>query len=872
MNKVILLVLLMPFPAFSQIIVNFETGQIPGWVQSPDGHWNADNSGSISGIYSLHHSYDNPESGNDRIGLAVNNFHPGEGTASWSFTIRYGCDPSSSNNWVVWLMSDANPTSFLNDPGPSGFAVGVNQTGYDDTLRLWKVKDGIFNSVISSRINWQTDVGLTDAVRINIERSLAGQWSLQVFSLNNILLSSSTGRDPELFYAGWLVVNYKYTSTRDRLLWLDDISIGGVFYEEKEAPVVSSCKIAGKNTLIVSFNEEVSDASLSASNFLIEQENNRAVKIVRKNSFTFLLEFEKEFIDKVTNRMIINNLCDKLFNCANRTMVEFTPEWVESGDVIISEIMADPVPVVSLPGKEYFELCNRTRYALNTRNWIFITGSQNCRFPEKIIDPGNYIIICSLQDTSIFKRYGKTIGMKSFPALTDGGKILAIADSTGNLIHGVEYSSGWFGDVLKNEGGWSLEIIDKDSPFFQEGNWKASVSKDGGTPGKPNSVSEFNPDKLFSGIENVYPSDSSLIILRLSETVIDLTEKIGSLTIEGSNVKALQPLDPLLRTFTIVPAEPLQGGKTYTLSIDAEVNDFAGNSMQRSDFGFGIPEKAVAADILFNELLFNPLQEESDYIEFYNCSDKILDASGLLLVSVNDEEMDTSSVYILNSDGHCILPGEYYVITDDRKSILHHFPSANGEHIFEIPSLPSMPDDRGHLILYNRELDKIDEVFYDEKMHFSLLQGSEGISLEKIRNQGLSNDRSLWHSASEASGWGTPGASNSVFNREAVGTDKIRFSSTKITPDNDGNEDFLVIDLKLTGIGNVVSITVFDETGYFVKKLTDNLFAGSEATVVWNGTGEDDKLVNTGIYVMLISVFDDKGKVEKWKRVCTVIR
>ncbi len=74
----------------------------------------------------------------------------------------------------------------------------------------------------------------------------------------------------------------------------------------RNAPVVSGCKIAGKNTLLVSFNEEVSDASLSASNFLIEQENNRAVKIARKNSCSFLLEFEKEFIDKTMNRMIIN--------------------------------------------------------------------------------------------------------------------------------------------------------------------------------------------------------------------------------------------------------------------------------------------------------------------------------------------------------------------------------------------------------------------------------------------------------------------------------------------------------------------------------------------------------------------------------------
>jgi len=271
-------------------------------------------------------------------------------------------------------------------------------------------------------------------------------------------------------------------------------------------------------------------------------------------------------------------------------------------------------------------------------------------------------------------------------------------------------------------------------------------------------------------------------------------------------------------------------------------------------------------------LLFNPLPERSDYIEFFNNSDKILDASDFLLVSVNDENKDTSSVYSLSSEERCILPGDYYVITDNRKSIVETFPSAISEQIFEIPSLPSMPDNKGHLILYNRELDKIDEVFYDEKMHFSLLQGYEGISLEKIRNQGLSANRSLWHSASESSGWGTPGAPNSVLLELAGNTGRITFSSTKITPDNDGNEDFLVIDLNLAGIGNIVSISVFDETGHFVKKITDNLFAGSEASVVWNATADDEMLVSTGIYVILITVFDDRGKVEKWKKVCSVIR
>jgi hypothetical protein len=183
-----------------------------------------------------------------------------------------------------------------------------------------------------------------------------------------------------------------------------------------------------------------------------------------------------------------------------------------------------------------------------------------------------------------------------------------------------------------------------------------------------------------------------------------------------------------------------------------------------------------------------------------------------------------------------------------------------------------MPDDKGHLILYNRRLEKIDEVFYDEDMHYPLLSGSEGISLEKIRVNSLSADRSQWHSASEVSGWGTPGAPNSVLTEEAESTGRVTFSSTRITPDNDGNEDFLVIDLTLAGFGNIISVTVFDETGSFVKKIADNVLGGSKVSIVWDGTADDEKLAETGIYVILITVFDDTGKIRKWEKVCTVIR
>lgn len=872
MNKVILLVLLMPVMAFGQITENFEHGSGSGWIQSPEGRWSTDNLNSISGAFSLHHSYDNPESGTDLIGCALKNLHPGDGVTRWSFAIRYGYEPSSSNNWSVFLMSDSDPDAHRTNSRVNGFAVGVNQTGYDDTLRLWKVKEGIFSPIVNSGFNWQTGAGLTEAIRITAERSQSGIWKLQVSNLNNVPVDSASGNDPELFYPGWFVLTYKYTSTRDRLLWFDDVTVEGVFYEDRQPPEITGCEASGKNFLILSFNEELSEQSILPQNFLIENGDNKASEIKRINSLSFIIKFENEFVNKTSNKLIIRNLCDNLNNCRTNAIAEFTFAMAAPGDIIISEIMADPLPPLSLPAKEYLELTNRTQFTVNLKGWSITDGNQKYSFPEKKITAGIPVIVCSGQDTMLFRSYGKTIGLKSFPALTDGGKTLALKDSLGNLIHGVCYSSDWYGDELKAGGGWSLEIIDPEFPFYGDGNWQASLSGEGGTPGKFNSTSGNNPDHYFMGIGNVFPEDSVTIALKFSETVIDLAEKAENIKIEGAEIRSLYPVNPLLTEYTMTLLEPLAKGMTYTLTAGVEITDFAGNPMERDVFGFGIPDPAQKDDLVFNELLFNPFSGEPDFIEFYNNSERIIDASRLLLVSVNDETNDTSAVINFSAEERCILPGEYYVITNDRDKLLERFFSSDPFKIFEVSSMPSMPDDKGHLILFNRELDKIDEVLYDEEMQYSLLQANEGISLEKVRPRVKSVERSGWHSASEAAGWGTPGIVNSVFSEEPAGEDRITFSSTKLTPDNDGTEDVLVIDMKLPGIGNIVSASVFDETGSFVKKLTDNLLAGQEASIIWDGTDGNGRIVNNGIYILLISVFDDTGKTRKWKKVCAVFR
>lgn len=850
---------------------NFESGDINRWLQSTDGQWKADTIATLSGNFSLHHTFDNPDSGTDRIGLSISDLHASEGNTRWSFLIRHGYDPSSSNNWSVFLLSDSEP-ALMSYTLTNGFALGVNLTGYDDTLRLWKVKEGSITSVVNTRLNWQTRVGPADAAKIIVERSADGKWTVWGYNSDGTLLSEGYGTESELFSPGWFGIFYRYSSTRDRLLWFDDLSIDGIFYDDKEAPGVVSCEVTGKNTVRIIFNEKPADQSMIPENFALTENVNRPLSVTKVNDITYLVEFESDLINKVSNHLVMSTLCDNSGNCIQNLSVQFTPIWPETGDVIMSEIMADPLPEVSLPAKEFIEITNITEFSFNLKNWKLLSEDQTFLFPESIIAPHEIRIICLAKDTSLFSVYGKVTGLKQFPALTDGGKMICLSDSTGAIIHGVEYSSEWYGNELKSKGGWSLEIIDTHYPFSYEGNWSASVSRKGGTPGGINSVAHNNPDNSFYGIENVFPDDIMNVTVKFSEPVFSLNHKVSSISIEGTGIIDIVSTDLLYREFNIQVTEPLSFRRSYDLNISGLLTDFAGNNIGRSSFTFGLPEPAEPSDILFNELLFNPFPGDPDYIELYNSSGRIIDASRLHLVSVNDETSATSATVALSDSKRCILPGTYYAVTTDREKIYNRYTYSDPESLFQTGSLPSMPDEKGHLVLYNRELDLIDEVSYDEDMHFSLLSGYEGIALEKIAPENNSGIAANWHSASESSGWGTPGAPNSMFVEVPVPDDNVALSSTRISPDNDGYEDILSIRFSFEGIGNIVTVTVFDETGSFIKNVATNLFIGPEASLVWDGTADDGSPVRTGIYIILITSFDDTGKTNRWKKVCTVIR
>lgn len=547
-------------------------------------------------------------------------------------------------------------------------------------------------------------------------------------------------------------------------------------------------------------------------------------------------------------------------------------QQAEPGEVIISEIMADPTPQVYLPACEYLEITSVSASPVSLEGWYLMSGSSKYYFPPLQIAVNDYIILCHVADTNLLSKYGKTAGFKSFPALNDDGKCIVLYDKNGRMIHGVDYTPQWYCDELKSDGGWSLEISDLSYPFYYEGNWKASVAPEGGTPGKINSVTAFNPDTEFEGIVNTFPAEMVFVKVSFSEPVKNLESLSDKIRVNDMTVKSITSADPLRREFIMELNGYMSRNKVYSLSLPGEVTDYAGNSAVRRTYDFGIPLETLQGDVMFNELLFNPLPGDEDYIEIVNISEKIIDASDIYVSSRNTVTGKTATPVGISAVNRSLLPGEYYAFTTGRSAIVARYFSSRPDRVYQVSKMPSMPDTEGTLVLMNRSLGQLDEVYYNEKMHNIFIRGREGIAIEKISPAVISSFSGNWHSASEVSGWGTPGRENSVFRTAPVSGEVVSLSSTRISPDNDGYEDILIIKFNTEGEGNVTNVTVYDETGIQVKSVAVNFFLGSGGELFWDGTADDGSLLPQGIYIILATVFNDRGKSHSWKMACALLR
>jgi hypothetical protein len=281
---------------------DFESGILEGWGNTSD--WENSDENPIRGIYSLKHSNGG---GTSYI------YHPLEitdlnsDTIVWRLILKNGnWDPSSSNKFWYYLTADGTDLS----SGRNGYAVGVNYTGTDDLLKLWRVQNGnVSSTVITSSLDWDPNT----LAAIEITRMPGGDWEMKINTEGNYenLNSEGTGSDNTYITSNACGLVFIYTTTRTGLIWMDDAYIGPPI-ADTIPPVITRAEVSSRTSIIIEFSENVDPSTaLDVSNYTVNGSVLvESIEFINDSKDKIILHFENPFQENVSFVLMVSGIKD----------------------------------------------------------------------------------------------------------------------------------------------------------------------------------------------------------------------------------------------------------------------------------------------------------------------------------------------------------------------------------------------------------------------------------------------------------------------------------------------------------------------------------------------------------------------------------
>lgn len=624
--------------------------------------------------------------------------------------------------------------------------------------------------------------------------------------------------------------------------------------------------VVSANQLDVYFSEQIDRECISKTgNYLIRESSLSpdSVKVVNPKQVS--LYFSENFRSKVNYQLEMDELIDLCGNLAinkSGTFVYFEPE---EHDLVITEIFADPYPSVGLTEYEYIEIFNCSEYPVQLNNVQLAVEGKSYELGKNIIQPHNYMVLTSLEGASLMSQ---SLSVKSFPSLRNSSGTIQLVFDKNRLIDQLEYFDTWYVNSEKRDGGWSLERIDNNRFCGPAGNWTASVAQPGGTPGEQNSVASDNQDNTKPEVVDLEVVSSTEIKLFFSENInrIALETKTNYLASPDLGYPVKLQLNGLTG-ITLTFMENFVANKNYSIQISGLADD-CGNTIEENQYNFTLVELSKG-EVLISEVLFNPYPGGADFVEIFNHSDKTINLKNLSLAS-RDDKSELKEISRLCEKNRWIEPGDFVLCTKDSLSVSLVYYTPCPECFCETSKFPSFPDDAGDVVLLDDSLAVLDEFKYSEKMHHSLIEDREGVSLERLSYEASASVVSNWHSAASTVGFATPGYANSQHRDELLPRENIVLAPEVFSPNNDGFNDRLLIHYQLEEPGYSANVKVYDSMGRLVNHLVRNELLAQEGEWHWDGEKADNTRPGLGIYIVLVELFDMQGNVKKYKKTCTL--
>lgn len=770
----------------------------------------------------------------------------------WKFYAKMAFAGSANNYARIYLTADNSDLTAVSN----GYYIQLGEPLSTDAVRLFKVENNTTTQICASA---DGTIAASANIGVRILRSREGEWKLYVdFNGGTNYVLQSIGTDTSQLTGTHFGILGIYTTGNIKKIFLDDIYVGDEIID-LTPPSLLNAMVISATEVQLAFSENIEQASIETlSNYSINPSNTLISAIRDPLSHHLVqLNFANPFNNGTTYYVTIENVTD-LFSNTTQIIANFTyliAETAIAGDVVINEFMADPTPVIGLPEVEFVELYNRSNKYFNLTGWKLGDNATFGTINNAWLAPGEYKLLCASASLAV---YPTAIRVTSMPLLNNDADDIILKDNNGTLIDKISYTDNWYRDPVKKQGGYTLELINPNSICSDHNNWIASTHELGGTPGLQNAVYDITSDQTPPAIKQVLALAPNILTLQFNEGLDSL-----------SILNALYTFSPHLHISNIVLTEKYPSTVMYEFQDDLiysqiyqftiqNLSDCSGNS-ENLQGHFVLPDLVMPGDLVINEILFNPVTGGSDYVELKNISQKSIDLFELYITNAKTGASNVKQIM-----GHFILkPNEIAVLTADSLSQLQTYPATVPGRFIQM-AIPAYNNDSSTVKILREEL-VIDKVSYTDKWQFRLLDNLKGKALERIDPKGNSNDSKNWHTAAESIGFGTPGRENSQYAPASESGD-FHLTSETFSPDNDGFEDFLQINYRMLEPGMVANVTIYDDRGRMIKKVTHNELLGTEGSIIWDGLTTENQKASIGTYVVLFEAFKAEGGSKFAKR------
>ncbi len=792
-------------------------------------------------------------------------------STEWLFYIKLTFSPSSNNFTRIYLVSDqADLAGTLN-----GIYLQFGESGTGDAPELFRQEGTTSYSICRG-----TDGSIAQPFSLNIKVTHASDGSWTIFSApagSDAYHLQATGTIAGLMDPVYVGVLCTYTSSNSQKFYFDDFLIRPVL-RDTVPPAVEQLYPVSPSTLQLRFSESVNETDATQpAHYSLASSGSKpdSASLGMNDPSCVILVFSSPFANGSFENLLVSGIHDLAGNLLNDTVIPFAWYVPVAYDILINEIMADPDPSSGLPPVEYIELFNASDFPVQLRDWSVSIGGNPKLFPETGMPAKSYLLVTR---EDVLSEFGScSLLLTSSYSLSNEGTSIALYNPSRQLIHSVTYADDWYADDWKKDGGWSLELVDPLNPCTEEGNWYASMDPAGGTPGKVNSVISENRDTIAPRLARIGIEAKDRIRIWFSEKMDSsflLNPMLYRLEPSPGDMVEILPAGDFYRSVCARLPVPLEEAVTYQLVLTGSVSDCAGNRVASgAGLPAGLPVIAGNMDVVINEILLDPFDQGAEFIELYNRTGRFYDLKDLALARMDTVSLMLTSVQLICDESCLLAPGHYLVLSPDPSAVIRQYPCPDPDVFIKMNGWPSFSREASVIVLAGKHDGQvIDKVFYRESLHFDLISNPEGVSLERIHFNRPSGDMTNWHSASQSSGYATPGYPNSQFTEEIVRPDDwLTVNPELFTPDNDGRDDLLAVHCSENEPGWVVNILVFDSGGKLVNCLVDNALMGVNNEYTCYGKSEDGEVLPTGIYIILARAFDLNGKGKTGKRACVLV-